>query len=84
MTLNKLKTYNSTELSKEYKETQEKFKKYKIDLKSGKEKDSAKIKTLRKNVAQILTLLKQKEFEPKEELVEVETTKEIKKKSIKK
>ena len=84
MTLNKLKTYNSTELSKEYKETQEKFKKYKIDLKSGKEKDSAKIKTLRKNVAQILTLLKQKEFELKEELVEVETTKEIKKKSIKK
>jgi ribosomal protein L29 len=63
MKLKKLKTYNSVELLKEYKEKQSKFKEYKLDLKSGKEKDSGKVKILRRDIARILTLMKIKDLE---------------------
>ena len=60
MKLNKLKTFNIAELSKEYKEKALKLKQYELDLKSGKEKDSAKVKFLRRDVSRILTLINQK------------------------
>lgn len=70
MKLNKLKTYNLVELKKEYKEKVEKLNLYSLDLKSGKEKDSAKVRTLRKDVARILTLINQrKDFEEAEEVI---------------
>ena len=70
MKLNKIRTYNLKELTKEYKEKALKLKQYELDLKSGKEKDSAKVKTLRRDVARILTVMVQKnELEEAEALV---------------
>ena len=71
MKLNKLKTYNLTELNKEYKEKALKLKQYELDCKSGKEKDSSKIKLYRRDVARILTLLNQKsQLEEVEAIIE--------------
>jgi len=71
MKLNKLRTLNVTELVKEYKEKTLKLTQYELDLKSGKEKDSAKVKTYRRDVAKILTLLNQKvQLEEVESIVE--------------
>lgn len=87
MKLNKLKTYNLVELKKEYKEKVEKLNLYSLDLKSGKEKDSAKVRTLRKDVARILTLISQRnDFEEAEEVIvkEVKADKvEVKKEEVK-
>jgi len=84
MKLNKLKTYNLVELKKEYKEKVEKLNLYSLDLKSGKEKDSAKVRTLRKDVARILTLINQRnDFEEAEEVIVKEVKVEAKKEVVK-
>jgi len=91
MKLNKIKTYNLTELNKEYKEKILKLKQYELDCKSGKEKDSSKIKLYRRDVARILTLINQKnllvedevksEIKLKKEEKKEEAAKEVKKKT---
>lgn len=48
------------ELKKEYAEKQGKLIAYKLDLKSAKEKDTSKVKVLKRDVARILTVLKLK------------------------
>lgn len=92
MKLNKIKTYNLTELNKEYKEKILKLKQYELDCKSGKEKDSSKIKLYRRDVARILTLINQKNLAGTEEVKvelkpkKVKEVKEVKeeKKEVKK
>jgi len=81
MRQSKLKTLNLRELKSEYKEKQEKYKQYYLDLKSGKEKDGSKVKFLRRDIARILTSIQKKGIEPEAEVKEV---KEIKVKKIKK
>lgn len=84
MKLNKLKTYNLVELKKEYKEKVEKLNLYALDLKSGKEKDSAKLRTLRRDVARILTLINlRNDFEQAEQVIIEEVKVENKKEEVK-
>ena len=57
MRTEKLRTKTITELQKDYSEKKSKLYQYQLDLKSGKEKDTAKVKFLRKDIARILTMI---------------------------
>ena len=82
MNLKKLKTYNLKELQKEYIDRANKLKEYELNLRSGKEKDTSKVKHLRRDVARVLTLLNTTEFLAKLDS-EVVATKEPKIKEVK-
>jgi len=79
MKISKIKALKTEELKKEYSEKQAKYKQYQLDLKSAKEKDFAKAKFLRRDIARILTLLNQRDLEPMEVEVEITGDKTVKK-----
>lgn len=60
MRIEKLKTKSIEELIKEADEKKIKLYAYKLDLKSGKEKDTGKVKFLKKDIARILTIISTK------------------------
>jgi len=60
MRTEKLRTKTISELQKEYTEKKAKLYQYQLDLKSAKEKDTAKVKFLRKDIARILTIISTK------------------------
>jgi len=93
MRAEKLKIKTITDLQKDYTEKKSKLYTYQLDLKSGKEKDTAKVKFLRKDIARILTIITTKRLagedvpqveseEPKKE--EVKETVKAEKKEVKK
>jgi|OpeIllAssembly_1097287.scaffolds.fasta_scaffold116612_3 ribosomal protein L29 len=61
MKIAKLKSKSLKELKVEWEQRIAKLHAYELDLKSGKEKDTSKVKGLRHDVARILTLLTQKQ-----------------------
>lgn len=60
MRIDKIKAMSVAELQKEYLEKKAKLISYQLDLKSGKEKDTAKVKSMKKDVARILTVIQLK------------------------
>ena len=60
MKLDKLRKKTVAELLEDLTKGKIKLNDYKFELKLGKEKDAAKVSGLRKNVAQILTVLREK------------------------
>ncbi len=57
MKIEKLKAKTNKELIAEYESKKQKVFAYQLDLKSGKEKDSSKLKTMKRDIARILTLI---------------------------
>ena len=60
MRTDKIKAMTVAALKKEYLEKKTKLNSYQLDLKSGKEKDTAKVKSMRRNIARILTVIQLK------------------------
>lgn len=61
MKIAKLKSKSIKELKVEIEQRTAKLHAYELDLKSGKEKDTSKVKGLRHDIARVLTLLTQKQ-----------------------
>ncbi len=57
MKIEKLKSKTTKELVAEYESKKNKLFAYQLDLKSGKEKDSSKVKIMKRDIARILTLI---------------------------
>lgn len=60
MRMDKIKAMSIAELKKEYLEKKAKLNSYQLDIKSGKEKDTAKVKSMKKDIARILTVIQLK------------------------
>ncbi|MBI2010975.1 MAG: 50S ribosomal protein L29 [Candidatus Colwellbacteria bacterium] len=57
----KLKSKSSAELEKEMNDSREKLRNLKFDLKSGKVKETAALREIKKRIAKILTLINDKQ-----------------------
>jgi large subunit ribosomal protein L29 len=63
MKIEKLKAKTTEELVTTLNDKRVKLHNYELELKSGKEKDTGKVKVMRRDIARILTLLNQKSLE---------------------
>mgnify|MGYP000970320591 CR=1 FL=1 len=57
MRIEKIKAMSIVELQKEFTERKTKLNTYLLDIKSGKEKNTAKAKEMKKDIARILTII---------------------------
>lgn len=79
--MKKFKKMNKKELSDELEKTREELYEAQFNVRVGKQKDYAQIKTYKKDIARILTLLNQ--HKEKKEVKDTEKEKEVKKKKKK-
>lgn len=79
MKIEKLKAKTIEELVTTLKEKRLKLHAYELELKSGKEKDTGKVKVMRRDIARMLTLINQKSSEQPLDEVKEEVKAETKK-----
>jgi len=79
MKIEKLKAKTIEELVTTLNDKRLKLHTYELELKSGKEKDTGKVKVMRRDIARILTLINQKSLEQPQETVKEEVETETKK-----